>query len=150
MAHSGHHWGGPKYSSFISEFQSGDFLHAPPCGLTSSHLDFPDWDYPGTSFETTWPRFARGGGGIRPCLVLWIGTCPCWLSPAHGDPGSTQILTWHCGAKSQTDSHYMNSGTMPTMQVLVAQPLQVNKTPTDRVDAVTTQNFEFWNVAKIH
>jgi hypothetical protein len=36
------------------------------------------------------------------------------------------------------------------MQVLVAQPLQVNKTPTDRVDAVTTQNFEFWNVAKIH
>jgi hypothetical protein len=32
-------------------------------------------------------------GGIIPCLVLWRGTSPCWLLPAHYDLGSTQILT---------------------------------------------------------
>jgi hypothetical protein len=32
-------------------------------------------------------------GGISPCLVLWRGTCPCWLSPTYGNPGSTQTLT---------------------------------------------------------
>jgi hypothetical protein len=41
-----------------------------------------------------------GGRGISPCLVLWRGTCPGWLSTVNGDPGSTQILTQHHGAKS--------------------------------------------------
>jgi hypothetical protein len=31
--------------------------------------------------------------GIIPYLVLWRGTCPWCLLPAHYDPGSTQILT---------------------------------------------------------
>jgi hypothetical protein len=57
-----------------------------------------DRDYLGTSHETTWPRFTLGG--IYPCLILCRGTCPCKLSPAHGDPDSTQILTRHYGAKS--------------------------------------------------
>jgi hypothetical protein len=29
------------------------------------------------------------GGGISPYLVLWRGPFPCWLSPMHGQPGST-------------------------------------------------------------
>jgi hypothetical protein len=44
------------------------------------------------------------GGGISPCLILWRGTCPSWLSPSNGEPVSTQILTWHYGAQSQTVS----------------------------------------------
>jgi hypothetical protein len=55
-----------------------------------------------------------GEGGISPCLILWRGTCPGWLSPPNGDPGSTQILTWHCGAQSQNISQLASSGTMPT------------------------------------
>jgi hypothetical protein len=43
-----------------------------------------------------------GGGGISPCLNLWRGTCPCWLSLMNGDLGSTRILTRHCGASSRS------------------------------------------------
>jgi hypothetical protein len=49
----------------------------------------------------------------------------------NGDPGSTQILTWHCGAKSQTVSQFMNLRTAPTRQVLIVQPLHVIETPMD-------------------
>jgi hypothetical protein len=56
------------------------------------------------------------GGGISPCLVLWRGTCPGWLSPANGDSGSTQILTRHCGAQSQTISQLESSGIIPTIK----------------------------------
>jgi hypothetical protein len=55
-----------------------------------------------------------GRGGISPCLVLWRGTCHGWLSPANGDPGSTQILTQHRGARPQTIRQLENSGTTPT------------------------------------
>jgi hypothetical protein len=54
------------------------------------------------------------GGGISPYLILWRGTCPRWLSPPKGELGSTQILTWHFGAQSQTVSQLMSSGTMPS------------------------------------
>jgi hypothetical protein len=100
LVHTGPHRGDPMFSSFVSESQLGDFLHAPSCGLACSRLSFPNRDYPGKSLETTWPEFPRGRGSICSCLVLWRGTCPCWLSPSHGVPGSTQILTWHYGAKS--------------------------------------------------
>jgi hypothetical protein len=52
--------------------------------------------------------------GIGPCLVVWRGTCPDWLSPANGDPGSTQILTQHCGAQSQSISQLESSAITPT------------------------------------
>jgi hypothetical protein len=51
--------------------------------------------------------------GISPCLIQWRGTLPSWLSPLNGDPGSTQILTWHYGAQSQTVSQLTSSGTTP-------------------------------------
>jgi hypothetical protein len=51
----------------------------------------------------------------------------------HGDLGSTQILTRHCGAKSQSDSQLTNSGTASTRQVPVVQPLWFIGTPVDRV-----------------
>jgi hypothetical protein len=106
----GPHRGDLAPSSFVLESWSGGFLHSPPCGLGSSHLGFSDRDYPRKSLETTWPGSARGGGGISPGLVLWRGTCPCWLLPTNSDPGSTQILARHCGAKSQTVSQLANSG----------------------------------------
>jgi hypothetical protein len=53
-------------------------------------------------------------GDISPCLILWRGTYPRWLSPMNGDPGSTQILTQHFGAQSQTAGQLTNSWTMPT------------------------------------
>jgi hypothetical protein len=53
----------------------------------------------------------------------------------HGDPDSTQILTRHYGAQSQTVSHLVNSGTTPTRQVFVVHPLWVIKIPTDGVGA---------------
>jgi hypothetical protein len=53
----------------------------------------------------------------------------------HGDLGSTHILTQHYSAKSQTVSQLMNSGTAPTRQVPVVQPLRVIETPTDGVSA---------------
>jgi hypothetical protein len=53
-------------------------------------------------------------GGIGLYLVLWRGTCPGWLSPVNGDPGSTQILTRHCGAQSYTVSQLESSGTTLT------------------------------------
>jgi hypothetical protein len=81
-------------------------------------------------------------GGIGPCVILWRGTCPSWLSPTNGDPGSTQILTWHYGVKSQTVSQLMNSATTPTGQVLIVQPLQVIKILTDGVRAQATPPFD--------
>jgi hypothetical protein len=74
-------------------------------------------------------------GGISPCLVRWRGTCPGWLSPVNGDPGSTQILTRHYGAKAQTVSHPVNSWIAPTRQVPIVQPLRVIETPMDGVGA---------------
>jgi hypothetical protein len=65
----------------------------------------------------------RGEGGIRPCLVLWRGTYPCWLSPVHSDPDSTQILTWHCSGKSQTIRQLTSIGATLTGQVPIVQPL---------------------------
>jgi hypothetical protein len=56
----------------------------------------------------------------------------------HGDLDSTQILTQHYGAKSQTVSQLTNSGTIPTRQVPIVQPLQVIKTPADGVGACIT------------
>jgi hypothetical protein len=53
-------------------------------------------------------------GGKSPYLIQWRCTCPSWFSPLNGDRGSTQILTLHRGAKSQTVSHLGNSGTTPT------------------------------------
>jgi hypothetical protein len=107
--------GHPTSSSFVSESWPGGFLHALAHGLASSRPGSPDRDYLGMSHETTWPRFDREG--ICPCLVLWRGTCPCRLSPAHGDPDSTEILTRHHSAKSHTVSQVVNTGTTPTRQV---------------------------------
>jgi hypothetical protein len=123
------HRGDPTSSSFISEFRSGGFLHAPPCGMASSPPGFPDIDYEGKSLETTCPGFAWGG--ISPCLVLWRGTCPCWLSPANGDLGSTQILTWHYAASLSPLVSSRTRGPHPARKVPVVQPLQVIETPTD-------------------
>jgi hypothetical protein len=80
-------------------------------------LGFPARDYPGKSLETIWPGFDLGA--MSPCLVLWRGTCPSWLSLMNSGLGSTQILTWHHGAMSQT----------------VSQPLLVIETPEDGVGA---------------
>jgi hypothetical protein len=53
----------------------------------------------------------------------------------NDDPGSTQNLTRHYGAQSQTVSLLESSGTTPTRQVLAVQPLQVIKIPEDGVGA---------------
>jgi hypothetical protein len=73
-------------------------------------------------------------GGICPCLVLWRGTCPCWLSPANSDPGSTQNLTRHRGVKSQTVSQLMNNANYASTQLV--QPIQIIETPDDRICAL--------------
>jgi hypothetical protein len=73
--------------------------------------------------------------GIRSCLILWRGMWPSWLSPAKGGSGSTQILTQHCGVKSQTISHVVNSETAPSGQELVVQSLWVIETPVYGVSA---------------
>jgi hypothetical protein len=77
----------PTSSSFVSKSWPGGFLHIHPCGLASSRLGFHERDYQGKSLEITKPGFASGD--ISPCLVLWRGTCHCWLSSVHGDPDST-------------------------------------------------------------
>jgi hypothetical protein len=53
----------------------------------------------------------------------------------NGDPGSTQILTRHCGAKSQNVSQLANLGTTPTRQVPIVQTLRIIETPMDGVSA---------------
>jgi hypothetical protein len=63
---------------------------------------------------------------------------PCWLSSAHSDLDSTQIVTRHCNAKSQTISQLVNSGTISTRQVPIVQPFQVIETPADGVSAHAT------------
>jgi hypothetical protein len=75
-------------------------------------------------------------GGVSPYLILWREAFPGLLSPLNGDPGSTQILTQHYGAKSQTISYLMNSGTTPTRQVPIVQPLQTIKILEVRIDAL--------------
>jgi hypothetical protein len=67
------------------------------------------------------------GGDISPCLVLWRGTCPGWLSPVNGDPVSTQILTRHCGTQSQTVSQLENSGSTPISKSLQFSPSGLSK-----------------------
>jgi hypothetical protein len=107
-------------SSFVSESRLGGLLHAPPCGLEPSHLGFP----PGI----TWERRLKPpgpnliGGGISPCLILWRGACPGWLSPPNGHPSSTQILTRYYSAQSQTVSQLTNSGTVPTSESPLFSP----------------------------
>jgi hypothetical protein len=118
-------------SSFISKSRLGGFYHAPSSGLAYSCPGSPNMDYLGTLHETTWSGFVPGG--IHPCLVLWRGTCLCWLSPTHDDPDSTQILTRYCGAKSQTVSQLTNTRVALTRQVPIVQPLRVIKTPTSGV-----------------
>jgi hypothetical protein len=94
----GPHYREPVPSSFVSEFWTGGFLHAPTCGLAPNCSGFPARDYSGKTLETTWPGFDRGG--INPYLILWRGACPSWLSLTNGDPCSTQILILHYGTKS--------------------------------------------------
>jgi hypothetical protein len=53
-------------------------------------------------------------GGISPSLILWRCTYPGWLSPPNSDSCSTQILTRHYSAQSQTISQLASSGTTPT------------------------------------
>jgi hypothetical protein len=96
---------------FVSESWLGGFLHAPSCGLASSHQGFPIGIIQESCLKPPSQDLPRGG--ISPCLVLWIGTCPCWLSPMNGDLGSTQILTQHFGAKSQIISQLVNSVKCP-------------------------------------
>jgi hypothetical protein len=74
------------------------------------------------------------GGASTLVLSYWF-TCPCWLSPTHDDLDSTQILTRYCGVKSQIVSQLTNTGTTPTRQVPIVQPLWVIETTTDRVRA---------------
>jgi hypothetical protein len=61
--------------------------------------------------ETTWSRF---DGGIIPCLILWSGTCPSWLSPPNSNLGSTQILIQHYSAQSHTVIQLASLGTTLT------------------------------------
>jgi hypothetical protein len=101
-----------------------------PIGITRERrLNPPGPDFP-------W------GGGICPCLVPWRDTCPCWLSPTNGDLESTQILTRHCGAKSQTISQPVNTGTLLIRQVLIVQPLWVIEAPADSVRAYAASPFD--------
>jgi hypothetical protein len=45
----------------------------------------------------------------------------------NGDLDSTQILTQHCGAQSQTISQLMNLGTMPTSKYSQLRPSELTK-----------------------
>jgi hypothetical protein len=68
--------------------------------------------------ETTRPKFASVGEGHPPLSIpMERYVAPCWLSLANGDPGWTQILTLHHGARSHTVSQLVNAGTTPTWQV---------------------------------
>jgi hypothetical protein len=70
-------------------------------------------------------------GDIFPCLILWRGTYPSWLSPPHSDPGSTQIPTRHFSAQSQTAIQLTSLETMPT-----------SKSPEDGVGANFAPHFD--------
>jgi hypothetical protein len=63
----GPHQGDPTSSSFVSESCPAGFLHAPPCGLASSHPCFPDSDYQESRLKQPGQNLL---GGISPCLVL--------------------------------------------------------------------------------
>jgi hypothetical protein len=114
LAHPVPHRGDPTSSSFISESRPGDFLHAPSCGLASNRPS---------------PHLIRGGG-ISPCLIIWRSTCPDWVSPPNGDPGSTHILTRHYGAQSQSVGQLASSGMMPTRNTPQLSPSGLTKHPT--------------------
>jgi hypothetical protein len=66
-------------------------------------------------------------GGISPCLILWRGTRPSWLSPPNGDLGSTQILTQHYSAQSQTVSQLASLGTTLSSKSLQFIPSKLLK-----------------------
>jgi hypothetical protein len=106
---------GPDILKLCILVLTGRFPSCPSAWLASSHPGSLDRDYPKMKHETTWPGFVPRG--IRPCLVLWRGTCPYWLSPMHGDPNSTQILTRHRGDQFQTVTQLKNAETMSTRQV---------------------------------
>jgi hypothetical protein len=112
----GPHREDPMPLTFVSKSRLGGFLHTPPCGLTPSRSSFPQRITQERCLKPPSPDLMGGGGarGISPCLIQLRGACPGWLSPPYSDPGSTQILTRHHGAKSQTVSQLTNSGTAPT------------------------------------
>jgi hypothetical protein len=56
----------------------------------------------------------------------------------NGDSSSTQILTQHCSAKSETISQLVNLGTTPSRQVHRVQPLRDIETPIDGVGVHAT------------
>jgi hypothetical protein len=63
------------------------------------------------------PDLIRGEAGAGALAPVWsYGEALALASshPPNGDPGSTQILTWHCGAQSQTVSLFESSETTPT------------------------------------
>jgi hypothetical protein len=118
LAHLGPHQGDLAFSSFISESRLGDVHNAPSCGLAPS--------YPGFLLG---PLGLDLTSGNYPYLVLWRGTCPSWLSPPNGVPGSTQILTQHYGAQSQTISQRKSSGATPTSKFPQLSPFGLSKHP---------------------
>jgi hypothetical protein len=101
-------------SSFVSESRLRGFLHALSCELASSHPGSHDREYSGTTRETTWHRFTPWGH-LPLSGPIERHVCPCWLTPAHSD--STQILTQHHDAQSQTISQFSNVETTPTRRV---------------------------------
>jgi hypothetical protein len=80
------HRGDPTYSSFLSESRPGSFHHTlpPPPPLAGRHR--ATWVL---LTGTTWEQCVKPLGSDL--MERYI--CPCWLSPANGDPCSTQILT---------------------------------------------------------
>jgi hypothetical protein len=69
----------------------------------------------------------EGRGALASCLILWRGTCPGWLSPPNGDPGSTQILTRHYSAQSQIISQLKSSRAMLTSKFPQPSPSGLSK-----------------------
>jgi hypothetical protein len=126
--HLGPHRWDLTSSSFVSESRPGGFLHAPSCGLASSRPGFPARDYPGKTLETTWYGFDPREG-FSPCLVLWRGTCPSWLSPMNSGPSSTQILTQHYSVQSETISQLETSGTTSTCMSPQLSPFELSQHP---------------------
>jgi hypothetical protein len=112
------HWGDPTSSSFVSESWSGGFLHTPPCRLASSRLGFPlglskeAWNH----LVQIWWRILAHVWSYEEALTL------AGSHPLNGDPGSTQILTQHCGALSQIVRQLMSSRTTPTSKSLQFSP----------------------------
>jgi hypothetical protein len=83
LVHPEPHQGDPTSSSFISESRPRCFIHAPLCGLASSHLGFPARDYPGKMLETTWSGFDQGGGGEGALALVWSSGEALSLADSH-------------------------------------------------------------------